>query len=78
MSRGRHSLSASELGRLRLPDGYTLTHANNGHLKVIRPDGQPLRFGNGMQVRVAATPGDPRTRDNEASKIRKAIDHADM
>lgn len=77
MSRG-HSLSNSELRLLRLPKGYTLTPANNGHLKVLRPDGEPLRFQNGMQVRLSLTPSCPRVRLNEASKIRRAINHANM
>jgi hypothetical protein len=58
-----------------LPPGSTIERQSPRarHDTVLLPDGSPLRDDRGMPVTIAWSPGDQRTRRNEAAKIRKAL-----
>lgn len=59
---------------LKLPPGYTLRVRPSNHLGVYKPDGTPLRTPSGLPVTTAASPSDWRSRKNETSRIRRAIE----
>lgn len=64
-----------EVKRLGLPEGYTLQQqGGSSHLRVLCPDGTPLRMPNGIPVTVSLTPSDYRTRKNELARIRRALE----
>lgn len=73
--------------RAILPEGYTLgwpriyrgeseedrkLGARGGHLYVLRPDGTPLRRGNGLPVKVSCSPNEKAER-NDIARIRQAL-----
>lgn len=58
-----------------LPDGYTLSRRGqrSGHLFVLRPDGEKLRDGNGVPVKVVGTPSDRRSIKKSLARAERAI-----
>lgn len=63
-----------DIDQLGLPEGYTLEQSpGTAHLRVMCPDGTPLRMPSGIPVVVSLTPSDWRTRKTEASRIKRAL-----
>jgi hypothetical protein len=56
-----------------LPEGYSIVKdGRRDHLRVLRPDGEPLRDGRGLPVLVAGTSSCNST-GREVARIRRAI-----
>jgi hypothetical protein len=58
-----------------LPEGFTLLRHRSGHYEVLMPNGEPLRYENGIPVRLSFSPSDWRTGKNEQAQIRRAIEN---
>lgn len=56
-----------------LPAGFSLEPARSGHLRVLRPDGQPLRTDRGVPLMVSGSPSRATTTRNDIARIRRAI-----
>jgi hypothetical protein len=58
----------------RLPPGFSLVNRGRGHLVVVRPDGEELRTGDGVPLRIASTTNDGGGGiKHDLARIRRAI-----